>query len=94
MNQEKKIKKQLITSSTSLKPVVLIGAKGLTENVHREIETSLDAHEMIKIRIATRDRDNFVNTADKIVDKHNAQLISLIGRVIVIYRKKASDEEA
>ena len=89
MNREKK---QLIRTSNSLKPVVIIGAKGLTENVHKEIETSLSAHEMIKIRIAGRDKESFINTADKIVEKHNAQLISLIGRVIVIFREKQENE--
>ena len=93
MDQERKDKKQLISSSKSLKPVVMIGAKGLTENVHKEIETSLNAHEIIKIRVATRDREEFVNTANKVVAKHDAQLISLIGRVMVIYRERTLEED-
>jgi len=34
-----------------LKPVVIIGQKGLSENLHREIDAALDHHELLKLRI-------------------------------------------
>ena len=37
--------------SHKLKPVVIIGNKGLTESVSKEIEANLDAHELIKIQV-------------------------------------------
>jgi RNA-binding protein len=36
----------------SLSPVVMIGNNGLTENVLKEIELNLNAHELIKIQVA------------------------------------------
>ncbi|MDH3389230.1 MAG: YhbY family RNA-binding protein, partial [Gammaproteobacteria bacterium] len=39
-----------------LKPVVIIGQKGLSENLHNEIEQALDHHEMIKMRIPALDK--------------------------------------
>ena len=41
----------------SLSPVVMIGDKGLTENIFKEIEISLNSHELIKIKVAGDDRD-------------------------------------
>jgi RNA-binding protein YhbY len=31
-----------------LKPVVIIGQKGLSENLHQEIDSALDHHELLK----------------------------------------------
>ena len=42
---------------TSSRPVVIIGDKGLTDEVLAEIDRSLKAHELIKVRAATDDRD-------------------------------------
>ena len=38
-----------------LKPVVTIGQKGLTENLHNEIDQALSHHELVKLRIPARD---------------------------------------
>src|SRR5699024_12367630 len=39
-----------------LKPVVLIGDQGVTEAVLKEIDTHLQAHQLIKIRISEDER--------------------------------------
>ena len=40
----------------NLNPVVMIGNNGLTENVIKEIELNLNAHELIKVQVAGDDR--------------------------------------
>ncbi len=40
-----------------LRPTVLIGDKGLTDEVLAEVDRALKAHELIKVRAATDDRD-------------------------------------
>ena len=40
-----------------LKPVVMLGNNGLTEGVLAEIEQALEHHELIKVKIASEDRD-------------------------------------
>ena len=47
----------------SLKPVVMIGASGLTENVIAEIDASIEHHELIKVRVNATDREERVITA-------------------------------
>ena len=69
-----------------LKPVVMVGQKGLSENLHQEIETALDHHELIKLRIPALDKPGKRELSQSICLQHKAQLVESIGSVIVIYR--------
>ena len=89
MNSEKK--KQLKTQAHLLKPVIMVGQAGLTESVLKEIEITLDTHELIKIKIRAEkeDRNQICN---QIIAESKAELIQSIGQIIVIYRKKPNIE--
>ena len=69
-----------------LKPVVIIGQKGLSENVHHEVEAALAHHELIKMRIPALDKAGKSALCQSICERHQAQLVQSIGNVIVIYR--------
>jgi RNA-binding protein len=69
-----------------LKPVVTIGQKGLTENLHNEIDAALRHHELIKLRIPAMDKPGKRQLSELICEHHQAYLIETIGSVIVIYR--------
>jgi RNA-binding protein len=69
-----------------LKPVVIIGQKGLSENLHQEIDSALDHHELLKLRIPALDKAGKRELAQSICDRHQATLVESIGGVIVIYR--------
>ena len=69
-----------------LKPVVIMGQKGLSDNLHSEIDGALDHHELIKMRIPALDKAGKRELGMQICARHNAQLIQSIGNVIVIYR--------
>ncbi len=79
-------KKQLKAQSHSLKPFILIGQSGLTESVLKEIDNTLDTHELIKIKIrAERDVRNQIS--NQIIEESQAELIQSIGQIIAVYRK-------
>jgi RNA-binding protein len=65
-----------------LKPVVIIGQKGLSENLHQEIDSALDH----QLRIPALDKAGKREFAQSICDHHQATLVESIGGVIVIYR--------
>ncbi len=73
-----------------LKPVVIIGASGLTQGVSLEIERALDDHELIKIRISQDEREVRKRIAALIIADHHAVLVGSIGHIIIIYRRKKS----
>jgi len=69
-----------------LKPIVIIGQKGLTENLHNEIDIALSHHELVKLRIPALDKPGKRQLSQLICEQHQAYLIESIGSVIVIYR--------
>ena len=69
-----------------LKPVVTIGQKGLTENLHNEIDLALNHHELVKLRIPSLDKPGKRELTQLICEQHQAYLIESIGSIIVIYR--------
>jgi len=69
-----------------LKPVVIIGQKGLTENLHHEIDVALGHHELIKLRLPALDKAGKRELSQLICEQHQAYLVESIGSVIVIYR--------
>lgn len=69
-----------------LNPVVSIGNNGLTEQVLKEIELALNAHELIKIKVAGDDRALRVSMLEEICGKTAATAVHHIGKQLVIYR--------
>ncbi|TKB49288.1 ribosome assembly RNA-binding protein YhbY [Ferrimonas sediminicola] len=70
----------------SLKPVVLLGGNGLTEGVMAEIELALGHHELIKVKVASEDRDAKRAIIDAIVRESGATEVQVIGHILVLYR--------
>jgi RNA-binding protein len=72
----------------SLKPVVSIGSAGFSKAVQREIDLSLEHHELMKIKLAAGDRESRQALIDEICSRCNAELIQAIGHIALVYRKK------
>lgn len=85
------LKKTLKAKAHHLKPVVILGAQGLTPAVQAEIDTALTAHELIKIRINAEEKAEAQRITDDITTTQGATLIQHIGKVITIYREKPTD---
>lgn len=80
----------LRSQAHALKPVVLIGAEGLTDAVLKEIKVHLDAHQLIKIRVFGDERDTRIAIYDEICDRLNAAPIQHIGKLLVIWKPEAA----
>jgi RNA-binding protein len=70
-----------------LNPVVMIGNNGLTASVLQEIENSLNAHELIKIKVFGDDRDARVAMLEEICEKTGSTKVHHIGKQLVVYRQ-------
>lgn len=77
--------RQLKGLAHHLKPVVMVGQHGLSEGVLNEVDIALDAHELIKIRISTGDREQRRETIGAICAHSGAETVQTIGHVAVIY---------
>lgn len=69
-----------------LKPVVMIGQNGLSENVVNELQQALEHHELIKVRVPAADKNEKSTMIEAICQQLEADLVQSIGHVIVIYK--------
>ncbi len=69
-----------------LDPVVMIGSGGLTDAVQREVDAALQAHGLIKVRVASDDRTVREGIYTALADALNAAPIQHIGRLLVLWR--------
>lgn len=71
----------------SLKPVVMVGGKGLSESVLKEVERALLDHELIKVRVSSEDREDKKAAIDALVERSGAELVQRIGHIVCLYRR-------
>jgi len=69
-----------------LPSIVTIGGSGLTDAVMAELESTLEHHELLKIKIATDNRDLRKKFVQDICSSTSAELVQQIGKVAVIFR--------
>ena len=70
-----------------LDPIVIIGEKGLTDNVINEVDGALAHHELIKVRLPAMDRIERAQLAERVADVSESSIVNSIGRIVIIYRK-------
>jgi RNA-binding protein len=81
-------RKELKARAHSLEPAVLIGAKGITDEVVKEVDLALKSHELIKVRAASLEREAREEAMQTLCERTGAQSVQTIGKVLVIYRKR------
>ncbi|WP_050475686.1 YhbY family RNA-binding protein [Herbaspirillum rhizosphaerae] len=79
---------ELRAEAHGLSPVVIIGEGGLTAGVTKEIDASLNAHGLIKVRVFGDDREARVAIYDTICEQLKAAPVQHIGKLLVIFRPK------
>ncbi|HEY3054642.1 MAG TPA: ribosome assembly RNA-binding protein YhbY [Thermoanaerobaculia bacterium] len=74
-----------------LSPVVRVGKGRVSGAVISETKKSLDAHELIKVRIDADESDTRRELAETLAGASDAQIAGLIGKTFILYR--ARDEK-
>jgi RNA-binding protein len=69
-----------------LRPVVLIGDRGLSESVLKEIDLNLKAHQLIKVRVAGEERESREAMLETICDTLSCAAVHHLGKTLIIYR--------
>ncbi len=84
-------RKLLKARAHALKPVVAIGNEGLSAAVLKEIEISLKAHDLIKIRVTGDDREARQTLLGEICNRSGAAAVQHIGKILVVYRENLEE---
>lgn len=75
-----------------LPAIVMVGQAGVTAAVGGALEEALDVHELVKVRVATDDRDVCKAAVESLAGDHAAAVVSRIGRTALLYRKRPEEE--
>lgn len=71
-----------------LEPIIQIGKEGISDNLITQIDDTLDTRELIKLRVHLDTAPDKPRAfADEIAARTDADVIQVIGGVIVLYRK-------
>lgn len=70
----------------ALHPIVMVGQKGLTPEVLSELDTALNHHELVKIKLAVDDKQLRQQLVNNLCDQSQAEAVQTIGKTVSLYR--------
>ena len=80
-------RRQLKAQAHALSAIIQTGDKGVTAAVIAETDSAIEHHELIKVRLAGSDRDQRAEMAQALADAVKAEVVGIIGAVVILYRK-------
>ncbi|UCC13786.1 MAG: ribosome assembly RNA-binding protein YhbY [Gammaproteobacteria bacterium] len=84
-------KKHLRKLGHDLKPIVTTGTSGVTPAVIAELDSALDHHELVKIKVRVGDRQARDEALTALAEATKSLLIQRIGHVALVYRPDPDD---
>ncbi|HED19896.1 MAG TPA: YhbY family RNA-binding protein [Gammaproteobacteria bacterium] len=86
-------KKRLRGLGHKMKPVVTIGAGGISDTLLEELTRSLEHHELMKLKVNLGDRSERDDAIQAVCEHSGAQLIQRVGNIGLLFRKKNKDSK-
>lgn len=86
-------RRDLRAQAHHLNPVVTVAGNGLTPAVLAEVERSLQAHELIKVRVQGAEREQRDALMTELCEAVEASPVQHIGNVLVIWRERREEEK-
>ncbi|UCE92211.1 MAG: YhbY family RNA-binding protein [Methanobacteriota archaeon] len=94
---ERRGDRELRAEAQSLRPTVLVGRDGVTEEVVSEVTRQLKAREVVKVRLPETPSGDRKALARGLAERASARLVEVRGRTAVLCRERSSikgcDEE-
>lgn len=87
-----KQKRYLRKESHHLDPIFQIGKGGLNDNMIDQVQDVLEKRELIKIHILQNNMDDHKEVAESIAEQTGAELVQLIGNIIVLYKESKENK--
>ncbi|EIL87595.1 MULTISPECIES: ribosome assembly RNA-binding protein YhbY [Rhodanobacter] len=74
-----------------LNPVILLGAKGATDAVLKELDGALSHHELVKVKLSGGDKAERDAQIDFLAGGTGAENVQQIGHVVVLFRRNEDE---
>jgi len=81
-------RKYLRAQAHHLKPIVIIGVKGVTEQLLDSVDTALKDHELIKVKFAEF-KESKKELSEEIAKATESEQVGLIGNIAIFYRQQS-----
>lgn len=85
-------RKYLRSQAHHLKPLVIIGAKGLTSHFIGSVDLALKDHELIKVKFGEFKEEKKA-ISEEIAQTTKSELVGLIGNIAILYRQHPDPEK-
>ena len=85
-------RKYLRASAHSLKPLVMVGAKGVTPQLIGSVDLALKDHELIKVKFIEF-KESKKEISAQIAQATHSELVGLIGNIAILYRQHPDPEK-
>jgi RNA-binding protein len=76
----------------ALEPVLQVGQSGLTDRMVAELDRTLTAHELIKVKVKAEDRESREALCDAICKRTDSTAVQRVGNVLILWRPKPESE--
>ncbi len=76
-----------------LSAVLHVGHEGVTDAVVRQCRVQLQAHELIKVKVAEMAPAGRQGTAGELAEKTGSDLAQVLGRTFLLFKKRAKDSK-
>lgn len=86
-----KQRSHLRSLANPLEPIFQVGKAGVGDTMTNAITDALAARELIKVRILKNVDDDVRTIANQLAAETGAELVQVIGRNLVLYRRNAED---
>lgn len=70
-----------------MKPVIRVGHAGISDAVVAETSRALEAHELIKVRVADMERAERDEALASLAARTESEMVGRIGHTAVLYRR-------
>ncbi|HVR43922.1 MAG TPA: ribosome assembly RNA-binding protein YhbY [Thermoanaerobaculia bacterium] len=81
-------RKHLRGLAHALEPTVRVGRAGVTTEVAAETDRTLEAHELIKVKIEAEGSERRAGLAAELARRTAAALVGTIGKIAILYRRR------
>ena len=79
--------------ANTLEPIFQVGKGGVNDQLIRQVDETLEKRELIKITTLETSPESSREAADKIADAVGADVVQVIGRKFVLYRKSKENQK-
>ena len=79
--------RQLKSLAHHLKPVVIVGSDGLKSTIIAALNEALEHHELIKVRVNAKDREQRQAWITQMCDTTHSEMVTSIGHTACLFRR-------